>query len=87
MVDTASLVDEARGPAGGGDMAGGVLGLMGCRWLRTEVRRLTVYGFEWWTVMRLSNLTGYGSESRVSAEGQADSCWRVAGQGPGPGNQ
>jgi S-DNA-T family DNA segregation ATPase FtsK/SpoIIIE len=50
-----------------------------CRWLRTEIRRLTVYAFEWRTVMRLSNLTGTARSreyrpklKRVRAEGWRD---------------
>jgi DNA segregation ATPase FtsK/SpoIIIE, S-DNA-T family len=50
-----------------------------CRWLRTEIRRLTVYAWDWRTVMRLSNLTGTakGREyrptlKRVRAEGWRD---------------
>ncbi|MBE1466126.1 FtsK/SpoIIIE domain-containing protein [Kibdelosporangium phytohabitans] len=49
------------------------------RWLRTEVRRLWVYAWDWRTVMRLSNLTGTakGREyrpklKRVRAEGWRD---------------
>jgi S-DNA-T family DNA segregation ATPase FtsK/SpoIIIE len=50
-----------------------------CRWLRTEIRRVTVYAWGWRTVMRLANLTGTakGREhlpklKRVSAEGWRD---------------
>jgi S-DNA-T family DNA segregation ATPase FtsK/SpoIIIE len=49
------------------------------RWLRTEIRRFTVYASGWRTVMRLSNLTGTakGREyrptlKRVRAEGWRD---------------
>jgi DNA segregation ATPase FtsK/SpoIIIE, S-DNA-T family len=50
-----------------------------CRWLRTETRRLTVYAWDWRTVMRLSNLAGTakGREylprlKRVRTEGWRD---------------
>jgi DNA segregation ATPase FtsK/SpoIIIE, S-DNA-T family len=50
-----------------------------CRWLRSETRRLTVYAWEWRTVMRLANLTGTakGREyrpklKRVHADGWRD---------------
>jgi S-DNA-T family DNA segregation ATPase FtsK/SpoIIIE len=50
-----------------------------CRWLHTETRRLTIYAWDWRTVMRLSNLTGTakGREhlpklKRVRAEGWRD---------------
>jgi DNA segregation ATPase FtsK/SpoIIIE, S-DNA-T family len=50
-----------------------------CLWLRTETRRLTIYAWEWRTVMRLSNLTkdAKGREyrpklKRVRAEGWRD---------------
>jgi DNA segregation ATPase FtsK/SpoIIIE, S-DNA-T family len=50
-----------------------------CRWLRTEMRRLTIYAWSWRTVMRLANLAGTakGREylprlKRISAEGWRD---------------
>jgi DNA segregation ATPase FtsK/SpoIIIE, S-DNA-T family len=61
------------------------------RWLRTEVRRLTIYASGWRTVMRLSNLTGTakGQEyrpklKRVRAEGWRDkvSVRMIKGQAP-----
>jgi S-DNA-T family DNA segregation ATPase FtsK/SpoIIIE len=61
------------------------------RWLRTEIRRLTIYAWNWRTVMRLSNLTGTvkGREyrprlKRVRAEGWRDkvSVRMIKGQAP-----
>jgi S-DNA-T family DNA segregation ATPase FtsK/SpoIIIE len=50
-----------------------------CRWLRTEMRRLSIYAWDWRTVMRLSSLTkdAKGREyrpklKRVRAEGWRD---------------
>lgn len=50
-----------------------------CLWLRSEMRRLSVYAWDWRTVMRLSNLTGTARSQeyrpklkRVRAEGWRD---------------
>jgi S-DNA-T family DNA segregation ATPase FtsK/SpoIIIE len=62
-----------------------------CRWLHTETRRLTIYAWDWRTVMRLSNLTGTakGREhlpklKRVRADGWRDKVRikMVKGQSP-----
>ncbi|MCE7008269.1 cell division protein FtsK [Kibdelosporangium philippinense] len=62
-----------------------------CRWLRTEVRRLTVYAWDWRTVMRLSNLAGTakGREYRPKLKRVRSEGWRdkvrvkmIKGQAP-----
>ncbi|MFC0109847.1 FtsK/SpoIIIE domain-containing protein [Kibdelosporangium aridum] len=62
-----------------------------CRWLRTETRRLTIYAWDWRTVMRLSNLTGTskGREYRPKLKRVRSEGWRdrvrvkmIKGQAP-----
>ncbi|MCE7006727.1 hypothetical protein LWC34_28445 [Kibdelosporangium philippinense] len=60
-------------------------------WLRSEVRRVTVYAWDWRTVMRLSNLTGTakGREYRPKLKRVRAESWRdkvrvrmIKGQAP-----
>ncbi|TCO45942.1 S-DNA-T family DNA segregation ATPase FtsK/SpoIIIE [Actinocrispum wychmicini] len=62
-----------------------------CRWLRTEFRRMSVYAWEWRTVMRLANLTGTakGREYRPRLKRVRSEGWRdkvavrmIQGQAP-----
>ncbi|MEV4317821.1 FtsK/SpoIIIE domain-containing protein [Actinocrispum sp. NPDC049592] len=62
-----------------------------CRWLRTEIRRVTIYAWDWRTVMRLSNLTGKanGREYRPKLKRVRAEAWRdkvgvrmIKGQAP-----
>jgi DNA segregation ATPase FtsK/SpoIIIE, S-DNA-T family len=62
-----------------------------CRWLRTEIRRVSIYAYDWRTIMRLSNLTGKanGREYRPRLKRVRSEGWRdkvrvrmIKGQAP-----
>ncbi|GAB3909100.1 FtsK/SpoIIIE domain-containing protein [Kibdelosporangium lantanae] len=62
-----------------------------CRWLRTEIRRASIYAWDWRTVMRLANLTGTakGREYRPKLKRVRSEGWRdrvrvrmIKGQAP-----